>query len=111
MRLSRTGALSRLRLLAGWPGAGILAAVYVLVEILAIRGIGGNSGGFLFVTWHFGLAPLLAAAASVLTIVAAASSRSLAKRLLMISSLVVPALIIMSALTGHPGLLRFLSFR
>jgi hypothetical protein len=29
----------------------------------------------------------------------------------MISSLVVPALIIMSALTGHPGLLRFLSFR
>lgn len=49
----------------------------VLVEILAIRGIGGNAGAFLFVTWHFGLAPLLAAAASIVTLVAAARSTSL----------------------------------
>jgi hypothetical protein len=103
--------VSHLWWLVGWPGAIVLLSVCVIFEIICIRIIGGDAGAFWFVTWHFILAPLLAGFAAILTIGAVTKAMSMRAKLTMIVSLVVPILIIMGAVTGDLGMLRFLSFR
>ncbi len=102
--------LERVAWLRGWGVAAILAGVYLLVEVMAFV-ISGDLGSMLFVTWHFVVAPLLAAVIMILTLLAAFRTEGASRRVVMISSVAVEVFIILIAFTGDPGLLRIFGFR
>lgn len=94
---------------SGWRGAAILGLIYVAGDVLTI-GIGGNIGSFLFVTWHFIVAPLLAVSAIVFTLrTACGSGLSPARRILTLSSVAIPLMILLIAFRGDPGVARWLN--
>lgn len=94
----------------GWGVASLLVAVYAVVEVAALV-ISGDIGSMLFVTWHFLVAPALAAILMILTLLAAMRATGARRRVVVISSVVIELFIIWIAFTGDPGLMRFLSFR
>jgi hypothetical protein len=75
---------------------------------LCVRAIGGDAGGFLFVTLHFVLMPLLSLALLVLITFRAVRSAGMMKKAAMLSSAIVPCLILWAAITGDLTLIRLL---
>ena len=89
--------------LGGWRGAGLLLAMFLLLEI-GLPKIGGDSAAFLYVTFHFIVAPLLSICLLVATGLKAYRTKDLTARLLTLSSLIVPGLLLYNAFTGSTWL-------
>lgn len=92
--------------MSGWWRSILLLVVYVLAEWGCYR-IGGDTGAFLYVTSHFIVMPLAALCFGVLTIIRVARTGGFKRRALELSSLSIPAAIILIAFSGHPGLSRY----
>ena len=90
----------------GWPASLILLISYVLSESACLL-IWGNLGGALWVALHFVLMPVLSVVLAVLIILEARSG-GVAHRLVLLSSLLIPGLIVQIAASADPGLARFI---
>ena len=94
-----------IRRFIGWPASAVLLAFYSVSEWLCWR-IGGDSGAFMFVTLHFVMMPLLSVALVVMIVVQTLRAKSWSRKLSLLSSVFVPALIVLIAVRGDPGLVR-----
>ena len=100
----------RLSGFGGWKGSALLLAVYVILDV-GTGLLGGDWGAFLYVTFHFGVMPILSL--GVILVTAAVTVRQEAtvwKRVAVLASVMIPAAIIGVAASGEPGLSRFLPF-
>ena len=85
------------RFFEGWTGAAVLAASYVVAQVLWYV-LGGYAGLLAFLVWNVVLGPLLMLLVTSLTVRAALTATSLSRRLVVLSSLAVPAVIILLTL-------------
>ena len=92
----------------GWFGAAILIVVFLLSEFIPVW-IGGDLGGFLYVTFHFILVPLLSICVVVLTVIKTFQIKAVGKKLGTFLSAVVPIAILYLAVTGSAWLPRLLN--
>ena len=99
-------------LAVGWPASTLLLICNVVAEWFCIRAVGGDAGGFLFVTVHFVLMPVLSLSLLVFTTIRAVRTAGMLKKAAAFSSVIVPCLILWIAITGDLGFARlFLPFR
>lgn len=85
--------------LGGWYGSLILLFAYLASEVGYGR-LGGDLGGFLYVTFHFIIMPLGSICIIILTFIRIYRKGTLINRLLTLFSIVVPITIIYIAVTG-----------
>jgi phosphoglycerol transferase MdoB-like AlkP superfamily enzyme len=85
--------------LGGWYGSLILLFAYLASEVGYGR-LGGDWGGFLYVTFHFIIMPLGSICIIILTFIRICRKGTLINRLLTIFSIVIPLTIILIAVTG-----------
>ena len=100
---SKTNGMKRI---IGWPASIALAILYGVTEWLCCL-IGGDLGSFMVVTLHFIVMPVMSIALIVVTVVLSFRERGWFRRFILLSSLLLPSLIILIAVSGEPGLLRF----
>jgi hypothetical protein len=93
--------------MSGWRGSILLLVMYVLAE-WGCHLLGGDTGALLYVTSHFIVMPLAALCVGVLSIIRVARMPGFKRKVLELSSLSIPAAIILIAVSGHPGLSRYL---
>jgi hypothetical protein len=91
--------------LGPWQISALLLMLYLGSECGTYL-IGGDRGAFLYVTTHFVVMPLISLGAIVVIAILSARTSTPGKRLLLLSSVVIPVAIIAIAATGHPGLSR-----
>jgi hypothetical protein len=93
----------------GWPASLLLAILYVALELGSFL-IGGDSAGFLWVTVHFVVMPLLSLLVLLFNLIQTYRTSGVVRKAIVLSSSVVPVAIIFIALTGEPTLARFVRF-
>jgi len=91
----------------GWKGAFLLLVLYLLSEIGFVK-LGGNTGAFLYVTFHFIIMPLLSICVITLTLRRIYCAATMKEKFVLLGSIVIPALIIFIAVTGDTTLPKML---
>jgi len=92
---------------AGWPISILLLVLYVCSEWGTRYLIGGDLGAFLYVTSHFIVMPALSIAVIAMSVVRVVRAPGISRKLLVFSSVTIPAAILIVAISGDPGLSRF----
>ena len=87
------------KVLGGWYGSLILLCAYIASEV-GFGMLGGDWGGFLYVTFHFIIMPLGSICIVILTLIKIYREGTLINKLLTICSVIIPITIILIAVTG-----------
>jgi uncharacterized membrane protein YhaH (DUF805 family) len=103
-----TLSITKKSMFSGWTGAIILMVLYFSTEIGFVK-VGANLGAFLYVTFHFIIMPLLSIFVIAITLRRIYYAGTMKKKFLLLSSLIIPALIIFIAVTGDTTLPRLLN--
>jgi hypothetical protein len=98
--------IDKIKGFGGWPASLILTFLYFASELGSFA-VGGDAGGFLWVTFHFVLMPLLSLGVLCWAVVRTLRTTGAVRKFVVLSSSVIPVAIIFVAITGEPGLARF----
>ncbi len=92
-----------LSICGGWSGVSILLAVFLLFEI-GLPKAGGDWAAFLYVTCHFIVIPLWSAFILILTALKAYQTKNILVRMLTLSSMIIPGLLLYTTAQGSTWL-------
>jgi hypothetical protein len=90
-----------------WTASALLLLVNIAGDWLFLRAMGGDSGAFLFVTLRFVVVPALCIALIAYATVTAVRATGALRRLSALSAALVPCVLLLIAVTGDDGFLRW----
>lgn len=96
------------RLFNGKYSSVFLLSLYIFLEIIFAK-IGGNTAAFLYVTFHFIIMPLIAILVLILTTRQISRANTITAKLLLLSSLAIPMMVLYIAVTGDTTLPKILN--